>query len=78
MSKIRYVDELPYDGRVRFAPLLKAIKNEGITGEWGALKSYTNHLSANDAANRLRRNRADFEFRARTGTVYAKYIGSEE
>ena len=77
MSKIRYVDELPDDGRVRFAPLLEAIKNDGVTGEWGALKSYDNHLSANDAANRLRRNHADFEFGARIGTVYARYIGDE-
>jgi len=75
MSKIQYTDDLPDDGRVTFAPLLKSIRDDGVTGGWAALKTYDKHLSANDAANRLRRSHDDFTFAARLGTVYARYEG---
>ena len=77
MSKLDYVDELPDDGRATYAPLLKAIREDGVTGRWVAIKAYDKHLSANDAANRLRRKHPDFTFAARVGTVYAQYIGGE-
>ncbi|RLB68529.1 MAG: hypothetical protein DRH08_00650 [Deltaproteobacteria bacterium] len=75
MSKVKYVDELPNDGRSTLLATLREVKARGNTGEWAVLKSYDKHLSANDAASRLRRSHPDFTFAARLGTVYAKYEG---
>lgn len=77
MSEIEYVEELPRDGRSKYPQILDEIRQDDSEGSggWTPLKSYDNHASANDAANRLRRGNADFEFAARVGTVYAKYVG---
>ncbi len=84
MTKIKYINELPDDGRAKFPKLLREVRSTALTAiaageapQWGILKEYKNHASANDASNRLRNNNDDFAFATRAGVVYVKYVGDE-